>query len=93
VVIAAIPLPSFAGEGSQPVARPGIRASAAKIATTAPLAAAQSQAGPDKASLNSGSFFKSPAGIVVLAVVAAGAGYALYSAKNDRIQSVTRAKQ
>jgi hypothetical protein len=40
-----------------------------------------------------GSFFKSPAGIACLAVIALGTGYALYSASNDRIHSVAREGQ
>ena len=32
-------------------------------------------------------FFKTPAGIAVLAVLGAGAGYAIYSAQHDRIHS------
>jgi hypothetical protein len=94
--MAAVPLPSLAGEPTQPVARPGIRASAATIAATATLAdtSAQAQAPSDgKASLNSPSFFKRPAGIAVLAVVFAGAGYAIYSASHDRIHSVVRQNQ
>ena len=35
-------------------------------------------------------FFKSGTGIVVLAVIAAGVGYALYSVSNDRINSPGR---
>lgn len=35
----------------------------------------------------SAAFFKSGTGIVVLAVIAAGVGYALYSVSNDRINS------
>jgi hypothetical protein len=38
-------------------------------------------------------FFRSPAGIACLAVIAAGTGYALYSASHDRIHSVARQKQ
>ncbi len=92
LAIAAVPLPGLAEEPSQPVARPGIRASAAKVAATARLS--QDATPPDaKAQLNSGSFFKSPAGMVVIAIVAAGAGYAVYSARNDRIHSVVRTNQ
>jgi hypothetical protein len=94
VAIAALPLPALAGDPSQPVARPGIRASAAKIAASAPLAASASQGTQDaKASLNSPSFFKTPAGMIVIAVVGAGAGFAIYSASHDRIHSVVRANQ
>jgi hypothetical protein len=38
-------------------------------------------------------FFKSPAGIACLAVIAAGTGYAFYSASHDRIHSVARQGQ
>ena len=40
--------------------------------------------------LRSGSFFKSPAGIVTMIVFVAGVGYALYSSSNDRIRSEGR---
>ena len=38
----------------------------------------------------SGSFFKTRTGVLVLAVMAVGTGYALYSVKEDRIHSPTR---
>lgn len=38
----------------------------------------------------SGSFFKTRTGLLVLAVMAAGTGYALYSVKEDRIHGVAR---
>jgi hypothetical protein len=40
--------------------------------------------------LESGSFFKTPLGIAVLAAFGAGIGYTLYSASNDRIRSEGR---
>lgn len=91
VIIALCPLPALAGdqEGQPATGKaPGIRASAAAIATRQPLAAspsaaAQGQTNPGK----SGSFFKSPVGVVVLATLAAGVGYAIYSTQNDRITS------
>ena len=52
--------------------------------------AAQSQPAGDSATLESGSFFKTPVGIAVLAAFGAGVGYALYSASNDRIRSSGR---
>lgn len=88
LVIAAVPLPGLAGEPSQTIARPGIRASAAAVVATTTLARSEGQSATDtKAQLESGSFFKTPVGVVVLAVVAAGAGYAIYSTRNDRIKS------
>jgi len=89
VIIALCPLPALAGDQDQPAGKtPGIRASAAAIATRQPLeaspsAAAQGQSNPGKPA----SFFKSPAGVVVIAMLAAGAGYAIYSTQNDRITS------
>ncbi len=38
----------------------------------------------------SGSFFKTRTGVVVLAIMAVGTGYALYSAKEDRIRGSIR---
>lgn len=40
--------------------------------------------------LSSGSFFKKPLGIAVLAAFGVGVGYALYSSQNDRIRSSGR---
>jgi hypothetical protein len=58
-------------------------------AVTPLLPARQQSAGAktDKSELGSPSFFKKPAGIAVLATLAAGVGYAIYSAKHDRIKS------
>lgn len=87
VVVAFVPVPVLADEGP-PAAAPGIRASAAVIADTEPLAAttvATAQSGPPDA--GSVSFFKKPIGIVALLTLAAGVGYAIYSTQNDRITS------
>ena len=93
VIIALCPLPALAGDQGQPATgkTPGIRASAAAIATRQPLeasrsTAAQGQSTPGKAA----SFFKSPIGVVVLATLAAGVGYAIYSTQNDRITSAAK---
>ena len=59
---------------------------------TSPKRASQSAA-PSRAQSNnpqSTGFFRSPAGIACLAVIAVGTGYALYSSSNDRIHSVVR---
>jgi hypothetical protein len=92
LVIALTPIPALAsppGNGASP-----IRQSAAAISTTeqlavAPATPAHAQAQglsqlPDTASA---SFFKKPIGIAVLATLAAGVGYAFYSAKHDHIIS------
>jgi len=90
VVFTLCPMPALAGDGSQPEGKaPGIRASAAAIAVRHPLAAsprAAAQQAPTTGD-RSGSFFKSPVGLVILATFAAGIGYALYSTQNDRITS------
>jgi hypothetical protein len=116
VIIALVPLPVLAGEGTQPTptrqtlrataakvvarevaksagdgmeaARSGIpaRASAAYAGRGTPLAAVRAeQEGTPGA--RSGSFFTTPAGVAVMAVLGLGVGYALYSAKHDRVHS------
>lgn len=88
VIVALFPLPALAGGQSQPAKAPGLRASAAAIATRAPLEASPSAAVQDQSAPNrSASFFKTPLGVVVLATLAAGVGYAVYSTRNDRITS------
>jgi hypothetical protein len=99
----AIPLPALAADGSQPAAKPGLRASITHAVASARLTASpgktratrdESQSTPDaKAQLASRSFFRTPAGVAVLAIVGAGAGYAVYSASHDRIHSVIRQGQ
>ncbi len=106
LALAIVPLPAFAEGASQPSAPPGIRASMTRIAASTPLTpshgkfqpaarysgnAAAGQEGREQ--LGSSSFFKTKAGIAVLAVVGAGAAYALYSTSHDRIHSVVRQTQ
>ncbi|GMV20390.1 MAG: hypothetical protein AMXMBFR57_03390 [Acidimicrobiia bacterium] len=59
--------------------------------TAAPAAAAASTPAP-KAPKQSGgdSFFKSRTGIIILGAFVVGTGYAIYSAKNDRIKGLNR---
>jgi hypothetical protein len=99
LIVAAVPLPSMAGQANQPVVRPGLKASIAPAVhaiaatTKAPARAAKTQGADTKAQPGSTSFFRTPAGIAVLAIVGAGAGYAMYSASHDRIHSVVRQGQ
>ena len=95
LVLAAIPLPCLAGETNKPAPAPGLKASIARAAASGSVTLEQAKpaATPDKAQLGSPSFFKRPAGMIVLAVVAAGTGYALYSVSRDRIHSVIRQNQ
>ena len=56
-----------------------------------PKAARQAQApSSGETDLRSGSFFRRPVGIAVLAAFGVGVGYAVYSASNDRIRSSGR---
>lgn len=95
VAIALVPLPALAGETHTTAASPQpLTASVAKVAARAanpaagPKLAREAQASqPD---LSAPSFFKTPVGIAVIAVFAAGTGYAFYSLKNDRIKSPVR---
>ncbi len=91
LIVAAVPLPAVAGQAGQPVAKPGLKASIQPIVravastTAAPVRAAKTQTADPKAQLDSKSFFKTPLGAVAIAVAAAATGYALYSARHDRI--------
>lgn len=95
VAVALAPLPLAAADQNTPAAKPGIQASVQKAVSTVRLAdpakapqRSQDQAGgPD---LQSSSFFKTPAGIAVLVVMAAGTGYAIYSTSHDRVKSQVR---
>jgi len=63
-----------------------VQQEAGKVAKVSPKAARQAGASAP-ADMSSGSFFKSKAGIITIAILAAGTGYALYSTSNDRITS------
>ncbi|HEY3380394.1 MAG TPA: hypothetical protein VGK32_01425 [Vicinamibacterales bacterium] len=92
VALVAVPLPSLADEGK--AAPTPLKASIAKAAATARLEQARPAGSSEgTAQLGSKSFFKTPAGLIVLAVVGAGTGFAVYSASHDRIHSVIRANQ
>jgi hypothetical protein len=66
-----------------------LRQVAAREASRTPLARTTSsrRAEQPTAAKESRGFFKTPAGAVALAVMAVGTGYAIYSAKHDRITS------
>jgi hypothetical protein len=94
LVLAAAPLPGFAGEPPAP-APPTLAAAIQHAAAVTPLAPARgrsSAAQTGKADLGSPSFFKKPAGIAVLATLAAGIGYAVYSTQHDRVNSPGKKK-
>lgn len=96
LMVAALPLPCAAEGASPTTATPGLTASigpmARAIALDKPVAARKltAQAPGESRAPGSKSFFKTPAGVVVLAVVAAGTGYAIYSARHDRIAPTGR---
>ena len=97
MAVTAIPLPSLADEMGRPVATP-LKASITKAAAANRMAVEQAKPAdakpvPDKTDLGSGSFFKKPAGAVVLAVLGVGIGFMAYSMSHDRIHSVVRQNQ
>jgi len=92
VVVALIPYSAAASDVTTPPKEP-LRTALAEVrtrnvATTRPPAtvARRSEQASTPAK-QSGAFFRTPAGIAVLAVVGAGAGYAIYSTQHDRIHS------
>jgi hypothetical protein len=90
LIVAATPLPTLAGEPPSPAPpRPSLDTLVKQAAAVTPLKPVRAQAttGVDKSEFGSSSFFKKPAGIAVLAALAAGVGYALYSTQHDRVTS------
>jgi hypothetical protein len=94
LTLALAPMPLAAAEPA-PLAPPRVNLKAAvqkaaattRLSTTAAPQAAQPAGTPD---LQSPSFFKTPLGMAVIAVVGAGAAYAVYSTQHDRIHSTAR---
>lgn len=71
------------------------RSIAKVIATTTPVSARVDRTAPatpakTTQATKSGSFFKTRTGLLVIAVMAVGTGYAVYSAKEDRIRGSIR---
>ena len=96
VMLALAPLPVAAAEPSPRAASVDFRAAVLKIAASETLASVPASAVPDRAQsggaspLESKSFFKTPLGAAVIAIVGAGTAYAVYSAQHDRIHSASR---
>ncbi|MEO5895692.1 MAG: hypothetical protein ABIS06_08320 [Vicinamibacterales bacterium] len=89
VAMALVPLSAAA---ARPSAKPTtIKASVEKIAATdfsaAPAPRTRTLRAQQSPGVGDRSFFKTRPGVIALAVLAAGVGYALYSAKHDRITS------
>jgi hypothetical protein len=96
VIVALLPLPALAGEPGSPAKGKSLTAAVERAAqrevlrTRAVSATAQQgtqKAGPD---LGSWGFFKTPLGVGVLALLAAGTSYAVYSKFNDRVRAPGR---
>lgn len=62
---------------------------AASESTPRATAARATKATPKQATA-SGSFFKTRTGLLVIAVMAVGTGYAVYSSREDRIRGINR---
>jgi hypothetical protein len=102
VAFTLLPRPVSAAEGStSPAPASPIAASVLKAARTvaltaparAPQVAEQQQQKPGDELAGSSAFFTRPLGIAVLAILAAGTGYAVYSTSHDRIHSEARQGQ
>ena len=102
IAVTLVPLPLLAADRATPPAAHSIKASIAKHAAQDVLVSAPARADRKTTAARaqasttnpqSGGFFRSPAGIACLAVLAAGTGFAVYSARHDRIHSVARQNQ
>ena len=93
LALALIPLPVAASEApatkAKTTSQVSLKEGASRAAARIPLAPAgrARRAEQDTPGKDSPAFFKTPAGALALAVMVVGVGYALYSAKNDRITS------
>lgn len=91
VIAALIPLPVAASDTATSPSPPTIKASMEKIVvrdvTAKPVRKDIARDDQGASAGSSPGFFKTKPGIIALAVMGAGVGYALYSAQNDRIHS------
>ena len=92
IALASVPL--AAAESPAPPSV-NLKAAVAKAASTerlesTPTARVQTAQQGTAMAPESKSFFKTPLGIAVIAVVGSGTAYAVYSAQHDRIHSTTR---
>jgi hypothetical protein len=102
LAVTLVPLPLLAADNATAVPAQSLKTSIATHAKREVLAAAsktqahasaQTAARAQSNDPHGQGFFRSPTGIVCLAVIAAGTGYAFYSASHDRIHSVARQGQ
>jgi len=94
IALASVPLAAAAAETPAPPPI-SLKAAVAKAASTERLASnttARVQTAQQGTAMapESKSFFKTPLGIAVIAIVGSGTAYAVYSAQHDRIHSTTR---
>ena len=94
IALASVPLAAAAAESPAPPPI-NLKAAVAKAASTERLASnttARVQTAQQGTAMapESKSFFKTPLGIAVIAIVGSGTAYAVYSAQHDRIHSTTR---
>jgi hypothetical protein len=92
VILALVPLPVAADDSAAQAKTTHIKASMERIVARdiagAPVSSSLARpARQGQAAGTSSGFFKSKPGIIALVVMAAGTGYALYSANHDRIHS------
>jgi hypothetical protein len=91
VVIALVPLPAAAGgrtEKQAPTITASMRRMVARDLASTPVPSSMRRAARQTPPAGSApGFFKSGPGMIALVVMAAGTGYALYSATHDRIHS------
>jgi hypothetical protein len=93
IALASVPLAAAAADPAPPSI--DLKAAVAKAASTERLASsttapAQTAQQGTAMAPDSKSFFKTPIGIAVIAVVGSGTAYAVYSAQHDRIHSAAR---
>jgi hypothetical protein len=102
IAVTLVPLPLFAADSAAAAPAQPLKTSIAMhakreaLVTTATPAASNARRAARAQTTNTQQkpgFFRSPAGVACLAVIAAGTGYALYSASHDRIHSVARQGQ
>jgi hypothetical protein len=86
-LLSVIATPVFATSPTTPTPSPFSAAAMAKAVKSTPATPAKT---PAKAKQASGSFIKSKVGVMVVAIFAVGTGYAIYSAKEDRIRGLNR---
>jgi hypothetical protein len=93
IALASLPLAAAAADPAPPSfdlkAAVAKAASSERLASSTTAPAQTAQQGTTMAP-ESKSFFKTPLGVAVIAIVGSGTAYAVYSAQHDRIHSTTR---